>query len=717
MKWTAIWLDWNGKNELDRKTYKENDQPATDKSPTKNGISDSTCESTYTFTGWDNGVEDNDAHTKTYTPLFTAEFVLYLDEQKDQKLVVSVERIPGQPDLKMKKDNISGDLEIYEETLKEALKEALESDSAVAKSREKDSVLYTLDFRDLSAGNAGIKSTEDHNITLKGESLKDLPDNALLYSVCYEEEQNKYIARKIDYVEKNETNPAENKLTFQSQEVCTFVFVLPGEHVHVPVTETAVDKAATCETKGSETIITKCSECGEEIAREEKTLDALGHDWQEVSKKDATCTEPGTTTYKCTKCNKTKTETTQKAFGHAWDNGVITKQPTCVTSGEKVFTCKNDKTHTKKETLSPTDVHTAGSPVVENRVEAKVGQAGSYDEVVYCKTCKKELSRKKVTIPALTPTPTATPTPQPTATPVLNNQAEANIALNNEVSYVAATAENAPANAYLSIRSVDPSVIELVESSRIKNKTTGEAERYDVWFGVDVSLGMTPANSVTITLQSQKLASLPDGALLYHVNPLTNKVRKTAYTYSKAEGKISFKSRDFSPFVILVKHDSSRKSNNDDAKDAAADNNIVGGAGVPTYGPVGDNGTGYSGYGGYNGTGAHMTLDANDTSVLDGMGGANATGVNDTKAAGFNDTKYAGENGTNTTNTTMGANVTEESNSTGVNKTAVKEKDSGNSSGGLSTGAVIGIIAAIVAAAAVAFGVYRYLKNGRREEE
>ena len=65
----------------------------------------------------------------------------------------------------------------------------------------------------------------------------------------------------------------------------------------------------------------------------------------------------------------------------------------------------------------------------------------------------------------------------------------------------------------------------------------------------------------------------------------------------------------------------------------------------------------------------------------------------------------------------MGANVTEESNSTGVNKTAVKEKDSGNSSGGLSTGAVIGIIAAIVAAAAVAFGVYRYLKNGRREEE
>ena len=73
--------------------------------------------------------------------------------------------------------------------------------------------------------------------------------------------------------------------------------------------------------------------------------------------------------------------------------------------------------------------HTAGRPVTENRVEAQVGVEGSYDKVVYCTTCHKELSREKVMIPALkepdkeqpteTPAekPTETPTEQPTETP------------------------------------------------------------------------------------------------------------------------------------------------------------------------------------------------------------------------------------------------------------------------------------------------------------
>mgnify|MGYP004513377575 CR=1 FL=1 len=46
-------------------------------------------------------------------------------------------------------------------------------------------------------------------------------------------------------------------------------------------------------------------------------------------------------------------------------------------------------------------VHTEGKPVVENLVEAKAGVEGSYDKVVYCTTCHKELSREKVMIPAL----------------------------------------------------------------------------------------------------------------------------------------------------------------------------------------------------------------------------------------------------------------------------------------------------------------------------
>lgn len=38
-----------------------------------------------------------------------------------------------------------------------------------------------------------------------------------------------------------------------------------------------------------------------------------------------------------------------KPIGHTWDNGIITKNPTCVAEGEKTYTCKNDANHTRKE--------------------------------------------------------------------------------------------------------------------------------------------------------------------------------------------------------------------------------------------------------------------------------------------------------------------------------------------------------------------------------
>ena len=40
--------------------------------------------------------------------------------------------------------------------------------------------------------------------------------------------------------------------------------------------------------------------------------------------------------------------------------------------------------------------HTSGDAVKEKEVAAKVGEAGSYDEVVYCTVCKAEISRKTV---------------------------------------------------------------------------------------------------------------------------------------------------------------------------------------------------------------------------------------------------------------------------------------------------------------------------------
>lgn len=46
-------------------------------------------------------------------------------------------------------------------------------------------------------------------------------------------------------------------------------------------------------------------------------------------------------------------------------------------------------------------VHVEGDPVQENVKAATCTEAGSYDEVVYCKICNEEISRKTVEVPAL----------------------------------------------------------------------------------------------------------------------------------------------------------------------------------------------------------------------------------------------------------------------------------------------------------------------------
>ena len=48
--------------------------------------------------------------------------------------------------------------------------------------------------------------------------------------------------------------------------------------------------------------------------------------------------------------------------------------------------------------------HAAGAAVTENRKEATVFAAGSYQTVTYCRYCKKELSRRTVSIAKLRPT-------------------------------------------------------------------------------------------------------------------------------------------------------------------------------------------------------------------------------------------------------------------------------------------------------------------------
>lgn len=107
---------------------------------------------------------------------------------------------------------------------------------------------------------------------------------------------------------------------------------------HTHVFTGAVTAAATCTTDG---VMTYTCECGKDTYTE--VIPATNHANTEiVNAKDATCGAAGYTgdTY-CNDCKTTiKTGTAIPATGaHSYDGGVVTKEPTTTTVGERTYTC------------------------------------------------------------------------------------------------------------------------------------------------------------------------------------------------------------------------------------------------------------------------------------------------------------------------------------------------------------------------------------------
>ncbi|MBQ3321851.1 MAG: CotH kinase family protein [Firmicutes bacterium] len=132
----------------------------------------------------------------------------------------------------------------------------------------------------------------------------------------------------------------------------------------------------------------KCSVCGEILVAQEEVA-KLGHDWDEGTvTKEPTCTEAGVKTFKCSRCDETRTEAIDATghieevlpakdptctetgltagkkcsvcgeilvaqeevpkLGHDWDEGTVTKEPTCTEAGVKTFKCSRcDETRTE----------------------------------------------------------------------------------------------------------------------------------------------------------------------------------------------------------------------------------------------------------------------------------------------------------------------------------------------------------------------------------
>ena len=207
----------------------------------------------------------------------------------------------------------------------------------------------------------------------------------------------------------------------------------PGEAKRENVVEPS------CMVDGRYEEVVYCSVCNDEISRVNKTIDATGHTPVEVPEVPATCTKPGKKAgTKCDVCGDELSgfEVIPPA-GHQWDDGVVTTEPKCEETGVMTYTCKVCK-ETKNEAIDPKghtpvevkevpatctksgttagfkcDVcgatisgletipaagHTPGEAKKENVKEATCTKDGSYDEVVRCKVCNKELSREPKTI-------------------------------------------------------------------------------------------------------------------------------------------------------------------------------------------------------------------------------------------------------------------------------------------------------------------------------
>lgn len=108
---------------------------------------------------------------------------------------------------------------------------------------------------------------------------------------------------------------------------------VPEDHVHHYVDEVT---APSC-TEGGSTI-SRCS-CGGYYVGDE--TDALGHSFIDyVPNGNATCTEDGTKTAKCVRCDVTdEIADTGSATGHAFGEWTVTAEPGCTEKGEKQRVC------------------------------------------------------------------------------------------------------------------------------------------------------------------------------------------------------------------------------------------------------------------------------------------------------------------------------------------------------------------------------------------
>ena len=219
-------------------------------------------------------------------------------------------------------------------------------------------------------------------------------------SVCNEVivAQEEVVALGHDYGEVKYTW-GEDYSTCTAEKKCTRIGC--NEEITVTVNTTSeVAKAATCMDKGTTTYTAAFDDLGFETQTKNVDVEAIGHSygtpvytWSDDGK---SCEASGT----CT--NDPSHVVTEKATV----TGKITMPASCKEKGKTTYTAEFTNTLFAIQTKVVRDVelletHTFAEVVKENEVKATCETDGSYDEVVYCSVCGKEMSRETKSVSAL----------------------------------------------------------------------------------------------------------------------------------------------------------------------------------------------------------------------------------------------------------------------------------------------------------------------------
>ena len=289
-----------------------------------------------------------------------------------------------------------------------------------------------------------IKFTDDILKSLNSEIL-DYATNTL----HYHNPQVKYITHLDDTAYKDISWYSDAKCTEKIKSITNeklytkLVITLTCEHQY----QTTITKQPTCTQKGTK--VFTC-DCGNEYTKEitplghiedapvienkvEPTYDSEGS-YDEVIY--CARTDNGCNNSEISRIHKTIDKLTPEPHTHSYKL-TDSKEATCVAKGYEKFECEcGDEYYTYSDALN----HIEGKAVIENKVEAKVGIKGSYDEVIYCDRCHEELKREHKTISALSmpkPEPEPESPAEPEPEPLIEEEIEKNIATVAVVSTVA----------------------------------------------------------------------------------------------------------------------------------------------------------------------------------------------------------------------------------------------------------------------------------------